>query len=56
MRFLIPALLRHCPQRVREIRVDRPWRTLTANGRQHSYMMWFIIERNGASENLCSNE
>jgi len=56
MSFLIPALLHHRPQRIRESRVGRPWRTLTTDGCQHNRVRWFVVERNGASENLCSNQ
>jgi len=36
--------------------MDRPWRTLTANDRRYSRAGWFVVKRNGASEDLYSNE
>jgi len=36
--------------------MDWPQRTLTANGRRHSRARWFVVKRNGVSEDLCSDE
>ena len=36
--------------------MDRPRRTLTANGRRQSRPRWFVVQWNGASEDLCSDE